>query len=90
TASPPPAVRKATPARPAARPRRVAEFGAAVRRAKTASPEFATAAAQATQFTRAAAAGASGAAAPSRPPPPPPQPRAPEFGGAAAAPEFGG
>lgn len=86
--SSPPAVRKAAPAKPAERRRRVAEFGAPVRRAKSASPEFATAAAQATRFTRAAAVGAGGPAAPS--PPPPPQPRAPEFGGAAAAPEFGG
>jgi len=92
-ASSPPPVRKAAAAKPAkpVKPvarRRVAEFGAPTRRAKTTSPEFATGGARATQFTRAAAVGASAATAPS--PPPPPQPRAPEFGGAAAAPEFGG
>ena len=84
-AAPPPPVRRAAPVEPA---RRVREFAAPARPTKAPAPEFASAGAQASQVTRAAAIDASAATAP--PDPPAPKPRAPEFGGAAPAPEFGG
>lgn len=78
-------VRKATPVKPS---RRVAEFGTRTG-AKPAAPEFRAVDAPDPLFTRAAAT------APSTAPVVPrqtarPKPKAPEFGGATAAPEFGG
>ncbi|MBW3608365.1 MAG: sigma-70 family RNA polymerase sigma factor [Actinobacteria bacterium] len=87
-------VRKATPPK---RPRTAREFGTAefgpVARKNATAPEFTAVEAEDPQFTRAAATHSSAAAgAPSSTPSSTlsAQPSAPEFGGARAAPEFGG
>jgi RNA polymerase sigma factor (sigma-70 family) len=82
----PPAVRKVTPQKPA---RTVAEFGRTSRRTNGESPEFAAVDQTGAQFTRAAASESTAASAPPATSPSP-RPRAPEFGAAGAAPEFGG
>ena len=86
TAKSAPPVRKVTPRRPA---RSVGEFGAAARKSKVDSPEFAPVDQAEPQFTRAATAepGRTSAAASSTPSA---RPSSPEFGGASPAPEFGG